>query len=128
MRNAMTPAYRYLAAAALVLGVGVVVPACAAERYPYRYGSYDDSDYNDRQNIERLAFQNGYDEGLEHGRRDLREGRQYSIARHDEFRDGDEGYRRSYGDRELYRRLFRQGFERGYADAYRRGPDRYRGW
>ena len=50
-----------------------------------------------------------------------RSGRPFSFNRHDDWRDADDGYGRGCGDRDLYRRSFRSGFESGYtADAHNR--------
>jgi hypothetical protein len=121
--------YRYLPALLLVAGVGVATPACADQLYGYgRPG-------RGGQNIERRAYDYGYREGLEQGLSDARRGRDFSYTRHDEYRDGDHGYSRNEGDREFYRRSFRQGFQTGYTEAfnqnarggYGRGPVYERG-
>jgi hypothetical protein len=69
--------------------------------------------------LDRRAYSNGYEEGVEGGRRDARRGRSFNYRRHDEFRDGDHGYSRRFGDRERYRDSFRRGFVAGYNAAYR---------
>lgn len=74
------------------------------------------------------ATQYGYDEGYrqglrvgeDHGRRGL----QFNFGITSEYRQGDYGWRPSYGNHDQYRADFRVGFERGYRDAY----DRYRGY
>jgi len=99
--------------------------ACAesygyAGRYPARGSAVE---------VQRRAYSNGYEEGLEHGRSDARRGRSFDYRRHDEFRDGDEGYSRRYGNREYYRAAFRRGFVAGYDEAYRSNlRDGYRPW
>ncbi len=112
--------YRYLAAAMLAAGVWIATPACAAQTYGYRGGYYRD--------VQRRAYDNGYREGLEEGEKDARRGNPYEMTRHDEYRDADEGYHRSDGDRDMYRQAFRQGFQSGYDEAFRRNArydDRY---
>ena len=59
-------------------------------------------------------------EGVEEGRNDARHDRSFSPQRHHEYRDADNGYHRDYGEREYYRRSFRQGFEAGYRQSYER--------
>ena len=110
---------RYLSAMVLAATVGVFAPACAPQTYDYRGG------YAYQQEFDRRAFDYGYREGVEHGRRDARDRHPYSFERHSEFRDADDGYRRSDGDRNLYRRQYRAGFERGYAEGFRRQNTRY---
>jgi hypothetical protein len=108
---------------ALVGGLLLTAQACTA---PYRYdGRQPDRGYGVE--LQRRAYSKGYEEGREHGRSDARHGRSFDYRRHDEFRDGDEGYSRSYGDREYYREAFRRGFVAGYNEAYRRDGDRP-GW
>ena len=101
----------YLAGSALAATLFIATPACAAQTYGYR-GGY--------QEVERGAYDNGYREGVEHGREDARKGRDFSYARHGDYRDADDGYRRAFGDREFYRRIFRQGFQTGYTEAFNR--------
>src|SRR6266542_5287158 len=106
-------AHRYLPA--LLLATAVAVPACAAQTYGYRYpnGGYG-------RELERRAYDNGFREGLDEGRNDARHHRSFSFDRHNEFRDADNGYHRDYGDREFYRRSYRQGFQAGYTESFRR--------
>jgi hypothetical protein len=66
------------------------------------------------------AYDNGYRAGLDVGARDARDGRAFDVRRHDEYRDGDRGYDRSYGNRGQYKQDFRAGFDRGYSDGYSR--------
>lgn len=108
---------RYLPAALMVAAVSIAAPACAAQTYGYRGG------YN--REIERRAYDNGYHEGTEAAQSDVRRGRPFSMERHDEFRDADEGYHRDYGDRDLYRRVFRDGFRSGYSETFNRYGGRY---
>jgi hypothetical protein len=95
--------------------VACATPACAAQVYGSGYprGGY-------ARDLERRAYDNGFREGVEEGQNDARHNRDFSPQRHSEFRDGDRGYNRDYGDREFYRRNYRQGFQAGYAEAYNR--------
>ena len=104
-----------LPALLMVTGLSMAAPACAAQTYGYpaQRGGYG-------RDIERRAYDIGYRDGIREGERDGRSGRQFSFNRHDEWRDGDDGYRREYGNRDLYRRSFRNGFESGYSEAYNR--------
>lgn len=100
----------YFPAFLLAAGLLVTAPACA-QTYRYGYPDY-------RADVQRRAYDRGYHEGTEDGRSDARKGRPADYRRHDEFRDADEGYNRSYGDREYYRDIFRRGYVAGYNDAY----------
>jgi hypothetical protein len=73
--------------------------------------------------IERIAYDNGFRDGVRAGERDGRDHRRYEPSRIDDWRDGNRGYRRDYGDFQFYRRAYRVGFETGYSEGY----DRY-GW
>ena len=109
----MFKAFRYLPALLLAVGVCVGTPACADQLYGYGGG-------RSGRDLERRGYDTGYREGLNEGQNDARRGRDFSYTRHDEYRDADQGYRRSEGDREFYRRSYRQGFQTGYTEAYNR--------
>jgi hypothetical protein len=95
---------------ALVLAAGLACTASAqAQPYGRAWG-------HSRVDV-RLAFDNGYRSGLDRGRDDARHQR-YDYSRHDEYRNADWGYERSYGDRTQYRDAFRRGFMSGYDDGY----------
>ena len=97
------------AAAAAVL---LTTSACASgyyQRYPsgpvYRQ-------------VQNRAYQNGFDEGRVQGENDARRGRSFDYNRHSEYRNAQIGY--GGGDRNQYRDVFRQGFQVGYDEGYRR--------
>jgi hypothetical protein len=128
----MSKTNRYLPTLLLAAGVALAAPACAAQVYGSGYprgGVY-------ARDLERRAYDNGFREGVEEGQNDARHNRDFSPQRHNEYRDADQGYHRDFGDREFYRRSFRQGFEAGYAEAYNRNArygrdgrdDRYGGY
>jgi len=109
----MVTRFRFLPAAAL-LGALAVVPACASGSVVYR--SEPPRGYG--LEVERIAHENGFREGREAGEKDARKGRSFDIDRHDDWRDADDGYHRNYGDKEFYRREFREGFRAGYTESY----------
>jgi flagellar biosynthesis/type III secretory pathway protein FliH len=108
---------------AILLAAGLIgtAPACAQT---YGYGGYRDY----RTDVQRRAYERGFHEGTEDGRSDARKGRTADYRRHDEFRDADEGYSRSYGDKEYYRDVFRRGYAAGYSEAYRANSRYYGGY
>jgi len=71
------------------------------------------------------AFARGYSDGWERGADDGRDRDRYDPVRHGDYRDGDDGYTRSYGSRDVYKNNYRAGFRQGYEDGYRSGA-RYR--
>jgi hypothetical protein len=123
---------RFVPVVALALGV-LSTSACATG---YAYGGQRDRGYGgyggyDRgyAGAERIAYDNGFREGIRAGEKDARKHHRFEPRRDGDWRDGDNGYRREYGDRGFYRRNFRNGFEAGYAQGFRRFDDgRYRRW
>ncbi|HWW84668.1 MAG TPA: hypothetical protein VNZ26_13760 [Vicinamibacterales bacterium] len=69
------------------------------------------------------AFDAGYREGIATGQQDQRQNVRSDFRRSQPYRNGDAGYRSSFGDRNEYRQNFQDGFERGYQDGY--GRSRY---
>lgn len=112
----MANRFRFVSAAAL-LGALVAAPACASGGYVYR-GDRPIERGRYGRDVERIAHENGYREGREAGEKDGRRGRTFSMDRHDEWRDADEGYHRDFGEKDFYRREFREGFRAGYTDGY----------
>ncbi|HXG67914.1 MAG TPA: hypothetical protein VNO70_22635 [Blastocatellia bacterium] len=80
--------------------------------YPGR-GRYD------REQLYRIAQQNGYREGFQEGREDRSRRRGYECENESAYRDGLRGYRSEYGDRRIYQAAYREGFRRGYEEGYR---------
>jgi hypothetical protein len=83
-----------------------------------------------RRDVGRIAYDEGYRDGAKDGSKDGRKGERFSLRRHGDYRDADDGYRRQYGPRHLYQRAYRRGFEAGYrrgyqSRAYGRYGDRY---
>jgi len=112
-----------LLALAVISSAGCAVTASAQP--PYARGPFDRSSW------QRVAYDNGYHEGVTAGQRDARVQRAYDYRRERAYRDGDRGYDRRFGGRGQYRQAFRRGFEDGYREGYqrravydRRGPSR----
>jgi hypothetical protein len=84
------------------------------DRYDDSYGRYN------RDQIIRIAQQNGYRDGYRHGQHCRNQQARYDYESLDEYRDGMRGFRLEYRDRELYRRVYREAYKRGYDDGYRR--------
>jgi len=112
--------HRYLPTLMLAGLVAVVAPACAAQTYGYRYPSGDV--YRD---VERRAYDRGLRDGADEARNDVRHGRSFSFERHSEYRDADNGYHRGDGEVNFYRRSYRQGFQSGYTEIFRRDARSY---
>jgi hypothetical protein len=79
----------------------------------------DDRGRFDRNEVLRIAQQNGYREGAQHGQDDRSRRRSFNYNDAREYRDATIGYQFEYGDRGVYQQGFREGYRRGYEDAYR---------
>jgi len=98
--------------------------------------AYADDDYRaSYAQAQRAARDNGYRDGLKRGEDAARGGRALDIERERDYRNAENGYNRTYGDRNRYRDTYRGGFAEGYRDGYaRRAVDRRsypgngRGW
>jgi hypothetical protein len=74
-----------------------------------RYGSYGGS-----RELRQTALNAGYNEGIKQGRNDRKKGRQRNYREFSAYQKATEDYSSKLGDRELYRRYYREGFENGY--------------
>jgi hypothetical protein len=118
MRNLFTFTTISAAAAALFM---VSAPANAQvngwlDQRPGYSDDYRQSYYDAR----RVAYDNGYREGLRDGEAAARRRRPLDIRREKDWRKADAGYNRSYGNKERYRDSFRSGYSDGYRAAYDR--------
>ncbi len=83
--------------------------------------SYDQAQYRvPYQDGRRVAYDNGYRDGVKRGEEAARGNRPFNIERERDYRDAEDGYNRSYGDRDRYRDDYRGGFSQGYRDGYSR--------
>jgi hypothetical protein len=114
MRWNMTKFLRLVACGVLAAGVSIATPACASTYYGSHNGPHAYRDFG------RVAYDNGFREGVAHGEHDARDRRGFRVEREGDYRHADDGYRREYGDREFYRQSFRRGYEAGYRHGYER--------
>ena len=121
-----------------VIGIGVLSVGAQAQYPEDRYDQDRDRDYNDDRNrrgrnwdrygnyggsseLRQTALNTGYNEGIKDGRRNRLNGN-HSYQDASAYRKATKGYSSRLGDRELYRRYFREGYENGYnAESYARG-------
>ena len=76
------------------------------------------------------GYQNGYRDGMNHGRYDRMQGYRYNY-KSDQWEDADGGYQHWMGSRGRYKNTYRDGYVNGYGLGYgmygfRRGGDRDR--
>jgi hypothetical protein len=74
---------------------------------------------NGRSNVNSVAYDSGYRDGLEKGREDANRNNSYDPVRHSWYRSGDRGYNSRYGTKDSYKLTYRDGFEAGYDQSYR---------
>ena len=98
--------------------------------YPSGYRD-DDRGYQDRDErwgYQDRGYQSGYDnpaydigyrDGVAIGQKDSQKGKSFRPEKNDRFEDADHGYNKSYGDKNYYKSVYREGFQRGYSDGYR---------
>lgn len=120
----------------LGVGLGSSVTGNAQDRNNDQYrrdGNLDQfGNYGGSVELRQTALKAGYDQGLRQSNYDRQNGgRQFGYRSTDAYRKATQDYNSRLGDRELYRRYFREAFERGYsANSYgqgsRVGDDRYR--
>jgi len=121
----------FLVPALGVVGLVLASPASAqlAGWSDSNRASYADEVRQPYNESRRLAYDNGYREGVKEGERDARRRDVFNYQDERTWQRADKGYHRSFGDRQRYEQTFRTGYAAGYSDSYRRfAPDYgYRG-
>ena len=59
-----------------------------------------------------------YNEGIEEGRNDRRRNERFNFTDESDYRSATKDYNSRLGNRGLYQRYFRAGFENGYRDGW----------
>ena len=93
----------------LCVGFGASATGNAQDRNWDRYGNYGGS-----AELRRAALNAGYNDGIRAGNDDRQKRRQSNYQNSSAYQQATNGYNRRLGDRELYRRYFREAFESGY--------------
>lgn len=117
---------------AALMGLALAVPAVATAQYRDPYGRGARARDDRYSYAARIASERGYEDGLKRGRKDGDHRDRFDPTRDGKYRDGDRGYKSSYGPRYEYVRAYRRAFEEGYRDgfspyAYSNGRGRARG-
>jgi hypothetical protein len=123
----------------LLFGIGVVSSSTghAQNRYPNNDQSRRDRNWDQYGNyggsveLRQTALNAGHNEGVRERSNNGQNGRQYDYRNSNAYRRATQDYNSRLGDRELYRRYFREAFEKGYnsngyGQSSRVGDDRYR--
>jgi hypothetical protein len=118
-----------IAAIASSFALTGTAPAQAGVTVGIHVGSHRPGVYaTSRYRVDRIAFDNGYRDGLREGQKDDRHNDRYYYRDEKRYRQGDAGYRREHGPRHEYVNAYRRGFEEGYRRGYsdrRSHDDRY---
>jgi hypothetical protein len=121
---------RAIMAFSLLLGIGIVLGSAAQAQNPddryaqergrnwERYGNYGGST-----ELRQTALNAGYAEGINEGRLNRASGRYADLGNQSTYQRATKDYSSRLGDRELYRRYFREAFEDGYNNTERSGWD-----
>jgi hypothetical protein len=112
-----------------VPALGVAALALTAPVQAQTRGWLDgDPAYSARQSFYdsgRVAYDNGFREGLKQGEKDGRKNDAFRYQDEKTFQRADKGYHREYGSLERYRQSFRTGYSAGYSDGYQRYAPNY---
>jgi hypothetical protein len=103
---------------AALMGIALAVPATANAQYRDPYGRSTRARDERYSYAARVASEKGYEDGLKRGRRDGDHRDRFDPTRDGKYRDGDHGYRSSYGPRYEYVRAYRRAFEQGYREGF----------
>lgn len=68
--------------------------------------------------LRQTALNAGANEGIKEGRKDRSRGERFDFTDEGAFQSATKDYSSRLGDRELYRRYFREAFENAYRDGY----------
>ena len=111
----------YLLAFFLLFGILVTVASSTAQAQYRRYDRRNDNNREwSRRNAVQVARQQGYSYGLNVGAADAQRGQSFNPQRSRYYRSGTGGYSSSYGNRGVYRQVFRDAFIQGYREGFQR--------
>lgn len=111
---------RWTSKAALMLagGIAIGLVTSAPAQAQHRSDHPHDRDYYGRNDIYQLARQNGFHDGVEHGREHRLERKRYDPTGTRHYKDATDGYRSGSEDKNTYKQAYRQGFRTGYDEGY----------
>lgn len=89
--------------------------------YNDRWGRSSDGygNYGGSFQLRQTALNAGANEGVKEGRRDRERGERFDYTDESVFQNATKDYSSRLGDREAYRRYFREAFVNGYTEGYR---------
>lgn len=110
-----------LAAAAFAASAPAWAQTTWRDRDRTAYSDDRQSFYDSR----RVAYDNGFREGLKQGEKDGRKNDAFAYQDERTFQRADKGYHREYGPVDRYRQSFRSGYAAGYSEGYQRYAPSY---
>ena len=96
----------------------VAVSGNAAQREAQRGRDAGNPNWGGSAVLRQTALKAGYDEGVKAGRDDRSRGARFNFEDEMAYKDATKGYNKQLGDKAVYRRYFRAGFENGYRDGW----------
>jgi hypothetical protein len=83
------------------------------------YGEVDENYVYRRYDTERIARGWGHRDGFKDGWKAALKHRDYNARNSGDFRDANNGYKRRFGSKYVYKSAYRQGYVKGYDTGYR---------
>jgi len=121
----------------LLFGIGIAFSTTAQAQYPNDRNAQDRRDnrtdaanqnrrgrhwdqygnYGGSAQLRQTALNAGYNEGIKQGHSDRNKRNRSDYRSHSAYQKATKDYSSKLGDRELYRRYYREGFDNGYTDG-----------
>ena len=109
---------KIVSASALVLFLVTAAGSVVAQRQAKRGPDRGNPNWGGSAVLRQTALQAGYDEGIKAGRNDRSRGERFNFENESAYKDATKGYNTRLGDKTIYQRYFRAGFENGYRDGW----------
>jgi hypothetical protein len=104
----------------------LITPPAPNDKGNGRYGQYGQNGQDGRNrphgnNIQNVAYNNGFQAGVGYGQTDRNTGHSTRPTYSSTYKNGTSGYNSSMGNKSAYKSAFQQGFQAGYAQGYNQG-------
>lgn len=107
----------------MALGIAAFTATEANAQYQnrdYRQDRRDDRNDRNRNQLYQIAQREGMRDGQQAGREDRRDRDKYNPQKAKEYKKATNGYVSRFGNKDDYKRIYRQAFVQGYNQAYNR--------
>jgi len=104
----------------LVLGLFLVasVGSISAQRKAKHGASKGNPNWGGSAQLQQTALKAGYASGIVEGRSDRQRGERFNFKDENDYKSATKDYTPDLGDKSLYQRYFRSGFENGYREGW----------